>query len=213
MIGKVGSPAFPPKFVAIDATRLTPQERDLFSQDTSVILYTPGAESAAPKKTGKKAKNLLFQKPPAPPQWPSQLRLVGVAGIDTLFAAKHMPDYLRGAAELGASGINLAAKAAKMQGAVRLATGLGAAGIFLDGGNDLLRGVLEKDMEALALAGLKGGAGALLLVPGGGLASGGIMLGATALENREWLARQVGQGWQQVSQWLPKPPEESNGKP
>ena len=82
-----------------------------------------------------------------------------------------------------------------------MAGGLGVAGVLLDSGSDLLRGVRERDPEALALAGLKGGAGALMFVPGGAFASGGILRGASALENREWLARQMQNGWREASQW------------
>ena len=200
MIGRVGSPgnALAPKLWALDATRLSPEQRDLASLDSSILLYTP--ETASPEP-GRKARNLLFKRPPKPPQWPAQLRRFGVAGVDTLWTARTMADYLQGAAELGSSTASFAARAAKFQGAARLAGGLGVAGVILDGSSELVRGIRDNNHEALALAGLKGGAGALMFVPGGGLASGGILLGASALENREWLAGQVQNGWRQASQW------------
>ncbi|MFN8611790.1 MAG: hypothetical protein U0931_29870 [Vulcanimicrobiota bacterium] len=182
----------------MDATRLTQEQRELVALDSTILLYTPTPASG---KTGKKAKNLLFQRAPRPPQWPMQLRRIGVAGVDTLWTAQSMGDYLQGAAELGGSTASFAAKAAKFQGAARLAGGLGVAGVLLDGSSDLVRGIRDRDAQALALAGLKGGAGALMFVPGGGLASGGILLGASALENREWLACQIQNGWREASQW------------
>ena len=183
---------------ALRADKNSPEQRDLAVLDSSILLYTPENRTDKPAK---KAKNLLFKRPPPPPQWPTQLRRVGVAGVDTLWTARSVGDYLQGAAELGSSSASLAAKAAKFQGATRLAGGLGVAGVLLDSGSDLLRGVRERDPEALALAGLKGGAGALMFVPGGAFASGGILLGASALENREWLARQMQNGWREASQW------------
>lgn len=200
MISRVGSPgnSWTPKLWALDATKMTQEQREMVALDSSIILYKPETACAQP---GKKAQNLLFKRRPKPPQWPSQLRRVGVAGIDTLWTARSAGDYLQGAIELGSSTTSLAARAAKFQGAGRLAGGLGVAGVLLDGGSDLVRGLREGDSEALALAGLKGGAGALMFVPGGGLASGGILLGASALENREWLARQMQSGWREASQW------------
>lgn len=182
----------------MDATRLTPEQRELAVLDSSILLYTPERRADKPAK---KAQNLLFKRPPPPPRWPAQLRCIGVAGVDTLWSARSLGDYLQGAVELGSSSASLAARAAKFQGAARLAGGLGVAGVLLDGSSDLLRGVRERDPEALALAGLKGGAGALMFVPGGAFASGGILLGASALENREWLARQMQNGWSEATQW------------
>ena len=208
MIGRIGSTPStrpPNRLVAIDASTITPEQRDTISLDSSVILFD---SQTKPKVPGKKARDVLstLKPPPKPSAWPSQLRLVGIAGVDSLLTAKNPGDFLKAAAELGGSGIGLASKAAKFQGAARLATGLGVAGIWIDGSIDLVRGVHEKDPEALALAGLKGAAGALLLVPGGAMASGGVMLGATALENREWLAEQIGNGWNEVSKlWQPPP--------
>lgn len=200
MIGRVGAQSHPAgtRLYAIDATRLTPEQKELAALDSSILLFTPEGQSPNPIK---KARNLLFKRPPRPPRWPTQLRCIGVAGVDTLWSARSLGDYLQGAAELGSSGAGLAARAAKFQGATRLAAGLGVAGILLDGGSDLLRGVRQRDPEALALAGLKGGAGALMFVPGGAFASGGILLGASALENREWLARQMRNGWSEASRW------------
>lgn len=158
------------------------------------------------------------EKAPAVPDTPASSRLAALdrglnrvavgggllqtaAGLQQLSEAQNAGQVVQGATNVGAGTANTGSGLAGLRGAQKLAGRLGAAGAFIDGAGDLYRGVTTGDKEALALGGIKGAAGALMLVPGGQLAGGALLVGTAIYENREWLGRQMGNAWGAVSGW------------